>query len=690
MKNLLTNSKDKSNMQTDENESGIQTDEGESEIQVNDEIEQRVKTSRLLGQDPSLVLHGGGNTSLKVRCKNIFGQYEDILYIKGSGWDLATIKKAGFSPAKLDYLKKLVKLEHLDDVSMVREQRLALIDPFAPNPSVEAILHAIIPFKFVDHTHADAVVTLTNNPNGLKHIQNVYGNDLLVIPYVMPGFVLAKAVYKATCSKEFKWEKCKGIILMNHGIFTFANTAQESYDNMINLVAKATNYLIKFQPVSFNKIPVSDIDLIALANLRKAVSNIKKEPVLMRLDNSEHMLGFSMLDDMKQISTRGPLTPDHVIRTKLKPLIINRYDSITKSVDDYANDYKNYFDKYTDGKLICLDKAPKWGIWQGKGAIIFGKNPKEIEIINDIKNHTTRAILQAEAFESWQPLPEKDIFEVEYWDLEQNKLKNQKKITPFGGRVALVTGAANGIGKATVEALIREGTAVIALDIDVKVETCYKSQLVKGICCDITKIKKEQNQNKGYLSVNEAIEKAILHFGGIDMLVSNAGVFTKSETIENIDSENWQNSLNINLTATQNIIQALIPYLKVAINPSIVIVGSKNVQAPGYGASAYSVAKTGLVQLARIAALELSEHKINVNVVHPDAVYDTNIWTKNVLEARAKYYKLSVKAYKSRNLLKTEILSKDVAEVILSLLSPVFSKTTGAQIPIDGGNDRVI
>ena len=658
-----------------------ETNHGKREILKAEEyLLERVRTSRLLGVNPNLVLHGGGNTSVKVKTTNIFGKEEFILYVKGSGWDLATIKAEGFSPTRIDQLKKLAQLDTLSDTEMVVQQRLALTNPFAPNPSVEAILHAIIPFKFVDHTHADSVVTITNTPNGLTYIRELYGDRILIIPYIMPGFVLAKAVYEATQKADFDWNKCEGIILMNHGVFTFADDADEAYSNMLAIVKQADDYLAEFTlPVAEINPPIK-LDLTALVRLRKLVSDLKGSPVIMQLHNRSNSLTLSCLKNMGDLATRGTLTPDHVIRTKPKPIIIDSKSTLEDAVEQYGAAYRAYFEKYTDGTLTCLDHAPRWGLWQSLGSLSFGQNMKEIQIINDLKAHTLKAILNAEALERWQPLPLKDLFEVEYWELEQNKLKNQKPKTPFTGRVALVTGAAHGIGKAIVEALVAADANVIALDIDSQIQSTFDSKAVLGLECDVTSPE----------AVKAAVRAGLCHFGGLDMLVNNAGIFTPSEAIDQISSANWEKSLDLNLTAFKNLLQIVLPFMKEGIDPSVVIIGSKNVKAPGYGAAAYSVAKAGLIQLGRIAALELAQYGININMVHPDAVYDTNIWTPAVLKSRADHYGLSIEAYKTRNLLKTNIQSQDLAQLVVALLSPVFSKVTAAQIPFDGGNERVI
>ncbi|MDP6909416.1 MAG: class II aldolase/adducin family protein, partial [Flavobacteriales bacterium] len=287
----------------------------------NDLLKLRVYSSRLLGQEENLVLHGGGNTSVKTKEKNIFGEEEVIIYIKGSGWDLATIKDAGFAPVKLQVLQKLAQLETLSDVDMVKNQRTAMTDPSAPNPSVEAILHAIIPHKFVDHTHADAIVTISNTPNGEEKIRDLFGDKVLVVPYVMPGFVLAKQIYQLT--KDLDWNSIDGMILLNHGVFTFDDNARSSYEKMISIVTKAENHLSENTSNTIENPVNGEIDSLKIAELRQAVSNVWEKPILAQWDHSSFSRAFSNHPDIEKIATSGPLTPDHIIRTKRTPVILS-------------------------------------------------------------------------------------------------------------------------------------------------------------------------------------------------------------------------------------------------------------------------------------------------------------------------------------------------------------------------------
>lgn len=636
-------------------------------------LQLRVYSSRLLGREPALVMHGGGNTSVKDTVSNLFGESLDVLYVKGSGWDLATIEAAGFAPVRLDVLLKLAQMEQLSDSVIVREQRAAMTNPAAPNPSVEAILHAIIPFKFVDHTHTDALVTLTNTPQGEGIMQEIYGKRVLIVPYVMPGFVLARTVYQMT--RDIDWAALEGIVLLQHGLFTFADDARSSYENMIRLVSQAEDYLQARGAFAApaQKPSATPVDLLALSAIRKAVSAAAGSAMIALLTDTPAAHGFAQLPQVAAIATRGPITPDHVIRTKCIPMIVK--DDIQNAVNAYTHAYTAYFERHTDGNQTRLDPAPRWAVWQNVGTLCFGETHKAASIAADIVAHTIQAIQWAEHISQWQPLPEKDLFEMEYWELEQAKLMQGKSAPPFQGKVALVSGAASGIGLACAQALAQQGAVVVGLDINPQIEATPH-----GMICDLT----------DPAAIQTALEKTVRAFGGLDLLISNAGIFPPSYTIEEMDAAIWQHSLAINLTSHQQLLQACIPYLKNGIDPAVVVIGSKNFPAPGPAAGAYSVAKAGVTQLARVAALELAPFGIRVNVIHPDAVFDTGVWTEPILEKRASHYGLTVEQYKTKNLLRTQITSADVAALVCVVAGGAFGKTTGAQIPIDGGNERVI
>jgi len=638
----------------------------------------RVYTSRLLGRDSSLVLHGGGNTSVKLQRKNILGQNEDILYIKGSGWDLVSIEEAGFAPVRMPHLLELVKLDHLSDPQMVNELKTQMILSSAPSPSVETLLHAALPYKYVDHTHADAVVTITNTSNGLERIKQIYGDQVVIIPYVMPGFDLAKL-----CAKQFALEASKktiGMILMNHGIFSFGDTAKQSYQRMIELVSLAENYLQQHQAWTIERKTISDQDVslsLNLAKLRKEISKAAGMPVIVTRNGDSKSLVFAQREDIAQISQQGPATPDHVIRTKRLPML-------GQDVDSYVKNYQAYFAEHSPSARepkTMLDPAPRIIIDPQLGICAVGLGANEAAIAADIYDHTIDIIERSTALGGYQALPVKDLFDMEYWELEQAKLKTSSQVPPLKGEIALVTGAASGIGKACVQSLLKRGAAVVGLDIQPSITHLHKNKNFLGLVCDVTE----------EMEIKIAIEKAVQSFGGLDILILNAGIFPPSAKISQITTEQWHKVMSLNLDANLTLLREAHPLLKLAPRfGRVVVIGSKNVPAPGYGAAAYSASKAALNQLARVAALEWGQDNIRINSLHPNAVFDTGIWSEEILQSRAQHYGMSVEAYKTNNLLKVEITSKDVAELAAEMCGTLFAKTTGAQLPIDGGNERVI
>jgi rhamnose utilization protein RhaD (predicted bifunctional aldolase and dehydrogenase)/NAD(P)-dependent dehydrogenase (short-subunit alcohol dehydrogenase family) len=568
---------------------------------------------------------------------------------------------------------------------MVRAQRAAMTDPSAPTPSVEAILHAIIPFAFVDHTHADAVVAVSNTPGGESRIRRIYGDRVgdrvLVVPYVMPGFVLARTVYEMT--RRADWSRLAGMILLNHGVFTWADDARASYERMISLVAECEAFLDRettaervARKPGRRPTPAADQDL-AVARIRREVSRARGSAMLASLDRGEEAHLFSCVPGIGSIA-RGPLTPDHVIRTKPVPLVLEGEPS--EAVDSYVAEYGNYFARNAGAGMVQLDPAPRWAVWPGQGTLAFGANWTDVSIVADIVRHTRHAILTAESLGGWRPLPEDRLFEVEYWELEQAKLRKSGSPPPLEGRIALVTGAARGIGRACAELLLEQGAAVAGLDISPAVGELSTRGSFLAITCDVTRPE----------SLETAVRQTVQRFGGLDFLVSNAGLFSPGMTLDRMDDAVWQRSLDLNLTSHLSLLRAATPFLRLGVEPAVVVIGSKNVPAPGPGAGAYSVAKAGLTQLARVAALELAADAIRVNVIHPHAVFDTGAWSDATLRQRAASYGVSVEEYKARNLLGAEVTSRDVAALAVAMLGPAFARTTGAQVPIDGGNDRVI
>jgi len=642
------------------------------------ELALRVYTSRLLGRDKSLVLHGGGNTSLKLVERNRFGEEEAILYVKGSGWDLETIDSPGFSPVRLDHVKRLAGLERLSDPEMVNELLTHMLRADAPAPSVETILHGCMPHKYVDHTHADAVLAITNTPGGEARIRAVYGDEIIVIPYLMPGFDLAQVV-----AREFVRQatpKTIGIVLLKHGIFSFGDSAREAYERMIALVDRAERHLQErrawdvVQPPSPADI---QIDPLEIAGLRRAVSGAAGFPAILRVRTTAQTLGFARHPEVERLSQQGPATPDHVIRTKRVPML-------GTDVDAFARAYREYFDRHAPHARepkTMLDPAPRMILDPRFGLASIGRTARDAQIVEEIYEHTIDVILRADALERYEALPAQEIFDVEYWDLEQAKLRKGGATPAFRGEVAWVTGAASGIGKAAVASLLARGAAVVGLDLNDSVQNLHDRPDYLGIRCDV--------REAGM--VQAALERTVRAYGGLDMLILNAGIFGATRSISELPADEWRRVMAVNVDANLLLMRVCHPCLRLAPRGGrVVVVGSKNVPAPGPGAAAYSASKAALNQLARIAALEWGADGIRVNSLHPNQVFDTALWTDAVLAERARRYGLTVEQYKTNNVLHTEVTSRDVAELAAEMCGLLFAKTTGAQVPVDGGNERVI
>jgi rhamnose utilization protein RhaD (predicted bifunctional aldolase and dehydrogenase)/NAD(P)-dependent dehydrogenase (short-subunit alcohol dehydrogenase family) len=695
--------------------------------------------SRLLGADATLVLSGGGNSSVKTTEADVFGDPVDVLHVKGSGWDMASIERAGFAPLRLDRVARLAELDTLSDARMADELAAASLDPRAPAPSVESILHALLPFRFVLHSHADALLALTNTPHGRGLVGEVYGDDVVVVPYVMPGFVLAKL-----CAEQFPARRhggTVGMVLLNHGLFTFADDARTAYEQHITLVARALDRVERASgpsaaapdarsevaegahgggdrrtggglaadeldarafgagdPNAFGSgaadaagsgVGAAGADVAgatwpgvaeraAVAALRRDLSAAAGAPMILRRAAGDAARRFAARTDLATVARVGPATPDHVLRTKRVPLL-------GRDVAGYVREYEAYVDRHRtrlgDRALVPVDPAPRVVVDADLGVLTAGRRGRDAVAAADIYDHTIWVIERAEALGGYVSVAEPDVFDVEYWELEQAKLGRQPAPAPLTGRIALVTGAASGIGRATARALLDGGAAVVGFDLDDRVDEVADGPEFVGVHGDATDAR----------SVDEALDRAVHLFGGLDVLVVNAGVFPPPEPVAEMSPQAWARTLEVNAGGATLALRAAHPLLRTSpVGGSVVVVASKNVPAPGSGAAAYSASKAALTQLARVAALEWGRDGIRVNVLHPDAVFDTALWTDALIAERAASYGLTPDEYRTRNVLGAEVTSEHVAAAVVALCGPGFARTTGAQIPVDGGNERVI
>ncbi len=646
------------------------------------DLGERIYTSRLLGAEPALVLCGGGNTSVKSTLPDLFGERRAVLWVKGSGADLAEVTAEDFAPVDLAGARRLLALPSLSDTALLRELRLLRLDPEAPTPSCEALLHAFLPARYIDHTHADSVLAVLDSRFGRRLAAEIWGADHLIVPYAKPGFDLARRVRDLWLAAGASAARWTGIVLLHHGIFTFGATARESYERMLASVERARRRLAAARrspdrtPVRHRPDRWSAQDVAAL---RCEVSMLAGRPLVARLDRSPGVGAATGDARLRRAVARGPLTPDHTLRTKPWPLCLTDPAGSAPAVARFGHSYAAYFAKHAEGRALeRLDLAPRVALLPGTGLVGFGDTPRAAEAALAIARHTLATVEAAQALGGYRPLPDAELFEVEYWELEQAKLQTAASAPALGGRVALVSGAARGIGRACLEALRRRGAAVVGLD--------RQPLGLEG--SDLLEVHGDATDEE---TLRSALERTVARFGGLDVLVLNVGFFAAGEEIGTISDELWRRAFELNVDASFRLLRAAAPLLALApFGASVVVIGSRNVHAPGPGAAAYSASKAALVQLARVAALELAPRGVRVNMLHPDAVFDTDLWTPEMLEKRAARYGLSVEQYKRRNLLGCEIRACDVGELAAALATDLFAKTTGAQIPVDGGSDRVI
>ena len=632
--------------------------------------------SRLIGRESSLVLHGGGNTSVKAPWPDVTGEQIPALYVKGSGWDLASIEVAGFAPLPLERMRSLVALDALGDRQMMAELSAARLDPAAPQPSVEALLHAVLPHAAVQHSHADVILNLTNLADGEQRVRDLFGDSVVVVPYVMPGFDLARAV--AELWQAQSTSQTVGLVLLNHGLFTVGQTTREAYARHVELITMVEDELDRVAPVSGPDTPPLPVaDPVELADLRREVSRVAGRPMVLSRHAGPSVRALASHPEIERLTQQGPLTPDHVIRTKRVPLL-------GRDVDAFAAAYREEFARFEHRgrtELTMLDPAPRVVLDPELGMVTAGPGAKDAQVAADIYHHTVDVLLRAESLGGYRALAPEHYFDLEYWELEQAKLARGGPAPPLDGEVAVVTGAASGIGRACAATLLERGAAVLGIDVDAGVTDAFDGPAWLGVEADVTDPDR----------LDDAVRQGVEQFGGLDIAVIAAGVFGPTHPIAGFDRDQWRSVLGVNLDATAWLLGALHPLLaRAPRHGRVVLIGSKNVHAPGAGAAAYSTSKAGATQLARVAALEWAGDGVRVNVVHPDAVFDTALWTEQRLAERAERYGLSVEEYKRRNLLGTEVRSTDVARVVADLADPAYQAVTGAQVPVDGGSDRVV
>ncbi len=646
-----------------------------AKIGVGTDLALRVYTTRLLGQDPALVLHGGGNSSVKTRMRDLTGEDVDVLCVKGSGWDMGDIEPAGLPAVRLAPLQNLRALDNLNDFDMVNAQRGNLLDSTAPNPSVETLLHAFLPHKFVDHTHSTAVLSLTDQPDGEEICRRVYGDRFGIVPYIMPGFALAKKaveVYEQAPSVE-------GLILLKHGIFTFGGSASEAYERMIAAVSDAEAAIAANRKNRNVTIDIPD-NLASLAEIapvirgacaiRDDATGAHKRFVL------DHRCDRRILDyvngaELDRYSQQGVVTPDHNIRIKNLPLLLPVPDEdfaekCRQAVTDYVSGYHAYFERNNalhDGAKTELDPMPRVALVPGIGLFGLGRNTKEAAVAADLAENNIATILDAEAIGRFEALSEADLFDVEYWALEQAKLGKGSE-PPLLRQIAVVTGGLGAIGQATAKALARAGAEVALLDV---------SRSGDAIDCDVT----------DRVAVDAAFDEVCRRHGGVDIVVSNAGAAWQGK-IGEVDDAVLRQSFELNFFAHQNVAQAAVRIMRrQGTGGCLLFNTSKQAINPGADFGPYGLPKAATLFLVRQYALDHGADGIRANAVNADRIR-SGLLTDEMIASRAKARGLDEADYMSGNLLGREVTAEDVAQAFLH--HALSLKTTGDVTTVDGGN----
>ena len=641
----------------------------------NEDVALRVYTSRLIGREPALVLHGGGNTSVKTRVRDDTGALVDVLCVKGSGWELADLAPAGLPALRLAALQALRGLPELSDEAMVNAQRTRLLDASAPNPSVETLLHAFLPAKFIDHSHADAVLALVDQPDGGRLAREVLGDRLAQVPYVMPGFALAKLAAEVAAAHPH----AEGLVLLQHGLFTWGATARESYERHIAVVDRAERHLAARRPAP-RAARSPEVDYAELApRLRGALAGGREAPRRYFLDLRESPEIRAAVDDPRiaDWAQRGPITPDPVIRTKPTPLVLAPREPLAPQVDAFRAAYRAYVARQRaarpERRITPLDPDPRVVLIPGLGLVGVGGSPSAAAIAADLYEHTLAVIADAEAVGRYAALPASDLFDMEYWSLEQAKLGAQRP-KPLAGQVVYVTGAARGIGAATARAFAGQGATLYLVDRDADaLEPLARSLQAAWEALDV----------RDEPAVARSLQTCAARFGGLDGVVSNAGVAPQAPIAE-CPPELLRESFAVNLFAHQWVASHALRILqRQGIGGFLLFNASKSAWSPGPEFGPYAVPKAALLALMKQYAIEGAPAGVRAGAVNADRVR-TGLLAPTDVEQRARARGLAVDAYFRSNLLAREVEADDVAAAFVHLaLAP---STTGCVVTVDGGN----
>ena len=656
---------------------------------VNEDLALRVYSSRLIGREPTLVLHGGGNTSVKTRLRDDTGDEVDVLCVKGSGWDLGDIEPAGLPAVRLKSLSRLRDRESLSDEAMVNAQRTRLLDASAPNPSVETLLHAFLPAKYIDHSHADAVLALADQPDGEALCRDVFGDRFAMVPYVMPGFALAKLAAEVAEAHP----GVEGLVLLKHGLFTFGSTARESYERHVGAVDAAERYIEERRAqATVQRVDRPALDWRRIAPLLRGAlgrgpDGERRVHYVLQRRTGPAIERYLARADLASVSQRGTPTPDHVIRTKRVPLLLE-LDGASSGSDDgallaaieealvrYRTSYRAYVKTEAARKgreVTPLDPDPRVVLIPGVGLVTIGASAAAARVAADLHEHTMQVIEDAEAVGTYEVLPLEHVFDMEYWGLEQAKL-GKKRPRPLEGRVVVVTGAASGIGAATARRFAEAGATLFLVDREAR---------LAGIAAEL-------GAAHGVLDVadagalREAMGQCVRVYGGIDGVVSNAGVAPQG-ALHGIDDEVLHRSFAVNFFAHHVVAQEAVRVMRAqGLGGFVLFNASKAAFDPGKDFGPYAIPKAAVVALTKQLALENGEVGIRVNAINADRIR-TGLLPPAFVEERARARGIDADAYFRSNLLGTEVRAEDVADAFLSLA--LARSTTGSVATVDGGN----
>ena len=658
-------------------------DDAEAMVAAYGEMGLRIYTSRLLGAERRLVQHGGGNVSVKTTRTDVMGNDVAVLCVKGSGWDMASIEPAGLPAVRLEGLRALRALDRLSDEDMVNSQRLNLLDSGAPNPSVETLLHAFLPHTYVDHSHATAVLSITDQADGEGRCAEVFGQTMALVPYIMPGFALAKAA----ADIADRHPEAEGLILLKHGIFTFGESAREAYGRMIAQVSRAEDYLARGPRKTFASAALPDglrphpeiaPILRGLVSLPDGADEGRYKRFILDFRGGDAVRAYVDGAELGRYAKLGVVTPDHTIRTKNTPLILPPPDKdfetgAKAAIEAFAADYEAYFARHENGHT-ALDPMPRVILAPGLGLFGLGHTAKAARIAADIAENAIAVITDAEAVGTFESITEAEMFAVEYWSLEQAKL-GHGPLAAFAGQVVVITGAARGIGAATARAFAAEGAEVALLDLDGdQVAETATALGGLGLACDVTDGD----------AVTAVMMRICEHFGGLDILVSNAGAAWQGRMGE-VDDTQLRKSFELNFFAHQNMAKAAVGVmLAQGMGGVLLFNASKQPLNPGPDFGPYGLPKAATIALMRQYAIDYGANGIRACAINADRVR-TGLYADGMLEARAAARGLTVAEYLAgANLLKREVKSLDVAQGFVSLARA--HKTTGAIFTVDGGN----